>query len=150
MLNQIFYNTKPAAYQMQLTVIKGDLIKEDARFLKDNTYVIDVTLESVMDDHRSIFESLHTNKIATPKGPVILVTTPPPKGKQFPKQFKKSCSFCGKQGHKSVDCFSRPENAHKKPGLIANEKALTTTAPTSKSSLTCTYYQKPGHTEKRC
>jgi hypothetical protein len=37
MLNQIIYNTKPAAYQMQLTVIKGDLIKEDARFLKDNT-----------------------------------------------------------------------------------------------------------------
>jgi hypothetical protein len=30
MLNQIIYNTKPAAYQIQLTVIKGDLIKKDA------------------------------------------------------------------------------------------------------------------------
>jgi hypothetical protein len=64
--------------------------------------------------------------------------------------FKKSCSLCGRQGHKSVNCFSRLENAHKKPGFKAIEKALTTTAPTSKSCLTCTYCQKPGHAEKRC
>jgi hypothetical protein len=134
---------------MQLTAIKGDLIIEDARFLKDNTYVRDVTLESVMDC-RNIFESLHINKKAALKGSVMLVATTPPKGKVFPKQFKKSCSLCGKQRHNSVDCFSRPENAHKKPGFMSNEKALTTTAPTSKSSLTCTYCQKPDHKEKRC
>jgi hypothetical protein len=84
---------------MQLIVIKGDLITEDARFLKDAAYVRDVTLESVMDDYRHIFESLHTNKKATPKGSVMLVATPPTKGKHFPKQFKNSCSLCGKQGH---------------------------------------------------
>jgi hypothetical protein len=55
MFNQISYDTKPAAYQMQLTVIKGDLIKEDVRFLKDKNYVRHVTLESVMDDYRTIF-----------------------------------------------------------------------------------------------
>jgi hypothetical protein len=37
-------------------VIKGDLIKEDAYFLKDNTFVRNVTFESVMDDYRNIFE----------------------------------------------------------------------------------------------
>jgi hypothetical protein len=61
MLNQIIYNTKPAAYQMQFTVIKGYLIKENAR-LEDATYGRDVTLESVKDDYRNIFESLHTNR----------------------------------------------------------------------------------------
>jgi hypothetical protein len=133
MLNQIIYSTKPAAYQMQLTVIKGDLIKEDTRVLKDANYVRDVTLESVMDDYRNIFESLHTQNKAPAKGSVMLLATQPPKGNTFPKQFKKSCSLCGKQGHKSIDCFSRPENAHKKPGFKLNEKALTTTTPTSKN-----------------
>jgi hypothetical protein len=134
----------------QLTVIIGDLIKEGVRVLKDATYVRDVTLDSVIDDYRNIFEFLHTNKKATPKGSVTLVATPPPKGKKFPKQFMKSCSLCGKQGHRSLDCFSRPENAQKKPGFMFNEKALTITAPTSRPSPTCTHCQKTGHTEKRC
>jgi hypothetical protein len=89
MLNQIIYNTKPAAYKMKLTVIQGDLIEEDARFLKDASDVRDMRLESVMDDFRNIFESLHTNKKAPPKGSVMLVATPTPKGKIFHKQFKK-------------------------------------------------------------
>jgi hypothetical protein len=151
MLNQIIYNTKPAAYQMRLTEIKGVLIKEDARFLKDAAYVRDATLESVMDDYRNVFESLHTNKKAGPKGSVMRVATPSPKGKISPKQFKKSCSLCGKQGQRSDDCYSRPDNAHKKPGFQDNEKALTTTSPTpARSSITCTYCQKTGHSEKHC
>jgi hypothetical protein len=74
-----------------------------------------------MDDYINIFDSLHTNKEAAPKGSVMLVATPPPEGKKFPKHFKQSCSLCGKQGHKSVDLYSRPENAHKRPGFKANE-----------------------------
>jgi CRISPR/Cas system-associated protein Csm6 len=31
-VDQIIYHTKPAASQLQLTVIKGGLIKEDVRF----------------------------------------------------------------------------------------------------------------------
>jgi hypothetical protein len=58
------------------------MIKQDVRFLKDNTYVRDVTLESVMYDNRNMFESLNTNKKATPKGSAILVATTPPKGKK--------------------------------------------------------------------
>jgi hypothetical protein len=110
-------------------VIQGELKKEDARFLMNAIYVREVTLESVMDEYSHDFVSLHTNNKATPKGSVMLVATPPPKVNEFPKQFKKSCSLCGKQGHKSVDCYSIPENAQKKPGFKANEKALTTTEP---------------------
>jgi hypothetical protein len=129
---------------MQSTVIKDQLIKEDALFLKDNTYVCYVTLESVMDEYRNIFESLHHNKPkALSKGSVMLAATPPPKGKKFPKQFKKSCFLCGKQGHKFVNCYSRPENVHNKPGFKTNEKV--------------TYYhytilqqQKSGHSENQC
>jgi hypothetical protein len=95
---------------MQLTVIKGDLIKEAERFLR--AHVRDVTLESVMDDYRNIFQSLHTNNKAPTNGSVVLVANPPPKGNKFHKQFKKSCSLCGKQGQKSVDCYSRPETVH--------------------------------------
>jgi hypothetical protein len=91
MMNLIIYNTIPAAYQMLLTVIKDQLSNEDARFLKDAAYVREVTLESVMDEYRHIFESIHANKSkAHAKGSVMLVATPPPKGKQFPKQFNMS------------------------------------------------------------
>jgi hypothetical protein len=50
---------------------------------KDHNYFRDVTLDSVMTDYRNIFVSLHTNKIARPKGSVMLVATPPPEGKNF-------------------------------------------------------------------
>jgi hypothetical protein len=110
MINQIVYNTKPAACQMQLTVIK----KEAARKKKDSHSECEVTLDSVMDENRIIFESLHPSKPNPhPKGSVTLVATPTPKGKRFPKQFKKSCSLCGKQGHKSDNCYSRRENAQR-------------------------------------
>jgi hypothetical protein len=104
-----------------------------------------------MDDFRNIYESHHTNNKVPLKGSVMLVATPPTKGKKFPKQFKKSCRLCDKQGQKSVDCVSIPENAHKQPGFKANEKTLTTTTPTSaRTSITCTYGQKTGHSEKQC
>jgi hypothetical protein len=94
-------------------------------------YAREVTLVSVMDEYRNIFESLHPNKSkAHPKGSDILVATPPPKGKRFAKQCKKGCILCGKQGHKSVECYSRSENAHKEQGFKANEKAHITTTPT--------------------
>jgi hypothetical protein len=44
MMNQIIYNTKPQANQMQLTVIKNQLAMEAIRFEKDNNYVKEVTL----------------------------------------------------------------------------------------------------------
>jgi hypothetical protein len=76
-----------------------------------------------MEEYTNIFESVHPNKIKTqPKGSIMLVDTPPPKGKRVPIQFKKSCCLCGKHGHKSVDCYSRPDNAHKKPGYKANNQ----------------------------
>jgi hypothetical protein len=91
--------------------------------------------------------TVHIIKKATPKGSVMLVATQPPEGKTFPNQFKKSSSLFGKQGRKSVDCYSRPENAHKKPGFSANKKALTTTTPTPVK--TCNYRHRTGHLEKQ-
>jgi hypothetical protein len=72
------------------------------------------------------------------------VTTP---RKSFPKNFKKDCRLCGKQGHKSVDCWNKPENTHKKPGAKLPDKAL---SATTKSSITCYYCHKTGHTEHNC
>jgi hypothetical protein len=87
-----------------------------------------------------------SKKTSTPgkSQPVLLLTTPK---KSFQKQFKKDCSLCGKQGHKSVDCWNKPENAHKKPSAKLPDKALSVT---TKSSVTCKYYHKPGHTEQQC
>jgi hypothetical protein len=48
-----------------------------------------------------------------------------------------------------VDCYTRPENAHKNPRNKANQKALVTTSP-PRSTISCTYCQKTGHTEKKC
>jgi hypothetical protein len=70
---------------MQLTVIKDQLIKEDARFLQDNTYFCEVSLESVKAEYRNVFASLHSNKKKPPKGSVMLVATPSPKEKKLRK-----------------------------------------------------------------
>jgi hypothetical protein len=67
-MNQTIYNTKPAVYQMQLTVFKDQLIKEAARYLEENSYVFEVTLEEVMDEYHNISEpSTMANKRHTQK-----------------------------------------------------------------------------------
>jgi hypothetical protein len=45
MMNQIIYNTKPQAYEMQLNVVKDQLAMEAIRFEKDHANVKEVTLE---------------------------------------------------------------------------------------------------------
>jgi hypothetical protein len=147
MMNQIIYNTKPQAYQMQLTVIKDQLAMEAICFEKDNNYVKEVTLESVQVKFREIYATIKASKTRghCKDTPVMLMTTTK---KKFPKQFEKNCSSCGKQEHKSVDCYSRPENAHKKPGYTA--AALTTTSSPPKADITCHYCHKKGHTQKQC
>jgi hypothetical protein len=104
---------------------------------------------SVMDEYVNSFASLHPSKYkAQPKGSVELVTSPIPKGKQFPKQFKKRCSLFANQGHKSENCYLHPENVHKNLGIKVNEMALTTTAPCPAiSSITWPYCQKTENTE---
>jgi hypothetical protein len=146
MMNQIIYNTKPLAYQMQLTVIKNQLAMEAIRFDKDNSYVKEVTLESVQVKFREMYATIQASKTRSSfkDTPVRLLST---NKKKFPKQFRKNFSLCGKQCHKSVDCYSRPENAHKKPGYKA--AALITTSSTTKSDITCHCCNKKGHTEKQ-
>jgi hypothetical protein len=46
-----------------------------------------------------------------------------------------------------VDCWNKPENSHKKPGAKLPDNAL---LATTKSSITCTYCHKTGHTEQQC
>jgi hypothetical protein len=147
MMNQIIYNTKPQYYQMQLTVIKDRLAMEVICFENDNNYVKEVTLESVQVNFREIYATIQASQTRghSKDTPVMLMRTTK---KKFPTQFKKNCSLCGKQGHKSVDCYSRSENAHKKPGYAA--AALTTTSSTPKADIACHYCHKKGHTEKQC
>jgi hypothetical protein len=79
LVNQIIYNTKPAAYQMQLTVVKDQLIKEAARI---KTYVCEVTLDTEMDEYRlSLYILASTRHI-----PKDLVATPNPMGKRFSRK----------------------------------------------------------------
>jgi hypothetical protein len=95
-LQHIMYNTKSAMYKMILGINQARLSNKTVQHAADNTYAFTVTWESSM---------LH------PRGPqpVLCLATSLPK-KRFPKKLKKDCSLCGKQGHKSVDCFSCPEN----------------------------------------
>ena len=39
---------------------------------------------------------------------------------KFKKRFKGMCNFCGKQGHKAVDCWEREENKSKRPNNWKN------------------------------
>jgi hypothetical protein len=79
------------------------------------------------------------------------LATPTPIGTRLPKLIEKSCSLCDKQIHKSVDCYSRPNNAHMKSGCKAFHKALfVTPSPPATSTITINYCQKIGHAEKQC
>jgi hypothetical protein len=55
----------------------------------------------------------------------------------------------GKEGHKSLDCYTRPENAHKNPRNKAAHKALVAASP-PKLTITCSYCKKTGHAKKHC
>jgi hypothetical protein len=127
---------------MQLTVIKDQLAMEAIHFEKDNNYVKEVTLESFQVKFREIHATIQASKTRghSKDTPVMHITSTK---KKLPKQFKKNCSLCGKQGHKSIECYSRTENAHKKPGYTA--AAHTTTTPsTPRAEITCHYCHKKG------
>jgi hypothetical protein len=47
MLDQIIYNTKAPAYQMQVTILKDQINIESIRLKNDTTYVKEVTLDYV-------------------------------------------------------------------------------------------------------
>ena len=36
-------------------------------------------------------------------------------GNSRSEKFHGKCNTCGRKGHKSIDCWERPENAHKRP-----------------------------------
>jgi Zn ribbon nucleic-acid-binding protein len=146
-LQHIMYNTKPCMYQIILGTNKDREAHEIKRHDADNTFEFNVTLESVQDEFRQKFAS--SKKTSTPgkSQPVLLFTTTKKSRKSFPKKFKKDCSLCAKQGHKSVYCWNKPENAHKKPGVKRPDKALSVT---TESSVTCRYCHKTGHTEQQC
>jgi hypothetical protein len=49
-----------------------------------------------------------------------------------------------------LDCYSQPENAHKKPGNESSEKTYSVTTSTpARYTFTCNYCQKIGNTEKQ-
>jgi hypothetical protein len=58
MLDQIIYNTKPAAYLMQLAIIKDQINTEDIRLKADLTYVHEVTLDYVQAKFHEIYATL--------------------------------------------------------------------------------------------
>jgi hypothetical protein len=151
MLDQIIYNTKPAAYKMQLAIIKDQIITEDIRLKAEISYIRKVTLDYVQAKYREIYATLkhHQGKSSSNSSVMLLATGTTPTKNKFTKPFKKDCSLCGKQGHKSVDCYTRPENAHNYPHRKATNKALVTAGP-PQSTLTCTYCKKTGHAEKIC
>jgi hypothetical protein len=125
---------------MQLAIFKDQINTEDIRLKTDISYIREVTLDYVQAKYREIYATLKKRQgKSSSKIPVMLLATTPPK-KKFTKPFKKDCSLCGKQGHKSVDCYTRPENAHKNPHNKAPNKALVTEGPP-----TCTYCKKTGH-----
>jgi hypothetical protein len=152
MLDQIIYNTKAPAYQMQVTILKDQITTESIRLKNDTSYVKEDTLDYVQAKFRELYSVVQLHKghpSSSVKGPVVLLTTgTSPTTKKFTKPFKKDCSLCGKQGHKSVDCYTCPENTHKNPRNKANPKALVAASPPG-STISCTYCQNTGHTETK-
>jgi hypothetical protein len=127
-----------------LGINKDRLAHEIKRHDADNTFQFTLTLESVQEEFIQKFASSKKTSTLGKSQPVILLTTPK---KAFPKKSKKDCSLCGKQGHNSVDCWNKPENASKNPGAKLPDKVL---SATTKPSVNCPICHKPGQTEQQC
>mgnify|MGYP003529781724 CR=1 FL=1 len=72
------------------------------------------------------------------------------------RQIKTDCNVCGKKGHKGVDCWENPKNAHKRPknwkskAEKSNSALIADTKTATKKDLFCTYCKKTNHKVENC
>ena len=65
----------------------------------------------------------------------------------FVKTFKGKCRNCGKQGHKSVDCWEKEENKHKRPKNYTTEKKG---KGRHNPNIICYNCKEKGHIKSKC
>jgi hypothetical protein len=139
----ILYNTKAPSY---LTLVS--MLRREIHLLSLALPPTTLALDDLKLAYRQHFSTL---VIRPPRkqDTVLLGTTDP--GKRFKKKYKGKCSRCGKQGHKSVDCYQDPKNAHKNPRAAATAAAAITNPPSAvRPPLFCTYCKGTNHTIDRC
>ena len=79
--------------------------------------------------------------------------------KQFKRPFKGMCNTCGKQGHKSADCWENEKNKSKRPANWRSSKSKNNNNNNNNnnknndknnSEKTCFYCKKKGHVKEDC
>ncbi len=154
LISQIIYNVTPPAYQTTVELIKRELNRK-----------VKVTLAEVQRDLRHIYGTIqqnqHTGRLQHNKGrhnPNDTLRA------AYPKKTKSDCRICGKKGHKATDCWDHPSNKDKDrrnrnsksrnptrpPHFNPPAAAHAATTQSERPRVTCTYYNKPYHTEDKC
>jgi hypothetical protein len=111
-----------------------------------------VDLNQIRKDIRFVFdENKNRNRINNEE--IALVATPVPTATQplVPQtwtQTRTPCDICGKIGHKAIDCFTKPENAHKLAAFRARRQE--TPNGTNPTGIICEFCNKPYHTAANC
>ena len=131
--------TAPNEYKMAVETIK--------KMLKDNAASIDLEdIKTLFQDrysHLKKYKSLKRNESHTALAALEALNEEKAFAawQQRPKGFKGTCNFCGRYGHKGVDCFKRKSNdGDKKTAAEAQ----------SKFGGKCLICGMPGHRKSEC
>jgi hypothetical protein len=108
-------------------------------------------LDDIKTEFRQVFSGLKFHNNTKGGKETAIVARTPGKGK-FKKTFKGDCRHCGKKGHKSTDCWEKPENKDKCPSDWQSKKKneAAHVAKTNTNTYHFGYCNKDGHTEDRC
>ena len=152
------YREDPALYVVRLEDLKNRLVEAGGAHISDKDFMTQV-LNTLPEFYSELVQNIE-DKIDDPSNPLTLgklmeklslkyerkFKTRTQRGTEetalvgFNTQYKKSCGFCGKIGHKSVNCF---EHKRKEETKKKNNKA-------KGSKMICSYCLKVGHTEASC
>jgi len=69
---------------------------------------------------------------------------------KYHKKFKGFCNTCGKQGHKSTDCWENEKNKSKRPKNWKSNGNKKNDEESINEEISCKYCKKQGHLVKDC
>ena len=122
-IKHILYNIIPKEYDIAVHALKRDFnsdqnkltlkqVKDEIRQAYANLKVFTQTQKNSKDHEKKGHETVLLDKQNKRK---YQGNTNFKKVRFNKRQIKTDCNVCGKKGHKGVDCWENPKNAHKRP-----------------------------------
>jgi hypothetical protein len=118
---------------------------------RDLNHNITITLDDLKRDIRQVYNQNTHSIFSHGKNKELVFIAVQGRGKPcFKKAFKGDCRICGKQGHKSADCWESDKNKDKRTSNYKSTSAGRSDKSDDKKKLHCTSCNKDGQTMDRC